>query len=243
VASDGVANVGLTDPDGLARQIRGFADAGITLTTIGVGMGDYNDHLMEQLADQGDGNYAYVDTLQEAQRVFTEDLVATLHVIALDAKVQVDFNPEVVAQYRLIGYENRAIADADFRNDTVDAAEFGSGHSATAIYAVQFYPGADGRVATVQLRWEGPENHQVHEISGNFNTWDLASSFDQTSPRFQLAVVAAQFAEMLRNSAWVGDSSYARLNAYAQRLAGQLAYDEEVDDFARLVATVDQWLP
>lgn len=140
LSSDGVANVGDTGPNSLAAKIRGYADAGINLTTIGVGLGNYNDVMMEQLADQGDGAYAYVDNLNEARQVFVEDVMGTLQTIGLDAKIQVDFDPQVVQQYRLVGYENRAIADQDFRNNEVDAAEFGAGHTAAAIYAVQLTP-------------------------------------------------------------------------------------------------------
>ncbi len=167
LASDGVANVGVTNPDQLAAQIRNYADGGITLTTVGFGMDNFNDVLMEQLADQGDGNYAYVDTLDEAQKLFVEDLTSTLQTIAMDAKVQVDFNPEIVSQYRLIGYENRAIADQDFRNDAVDAGEIGAGHTVTALYALQLVPEKTGRIATVQLRWQDPATFQVQEINGN----------------------------------------------------------------------------
>ena len=99
--------------------------------------------------------------------------------IALDAKVQVDFNPDVVAYYRLVGYENRAVADQDFRNDSVDAGEIGAGHSATAIYAVMLQPASQGRIATVQLRWQDPETYEVKEINGNFNTWDLSGSLQR----------------------------------------------------------------
>jgi Ca-activated chloride channel homolog len=240
LASDGVANVGIIDPDALAEQIRGYADAGIKLTTVGVGMGNFNDVFMEQLADQGDGGYAYVDTLAEAQKIFVEDLGATLQTIAVDAKVQVDFNPDVVSQYRLIGYENRAVADQDFRNDAVDAGEIGAGQSATALYAVQFHHNATGRIATVQLRWEDPDTRQVQEINGNFSTWDLTTSFEAAAARYQLAVVVAQYAELLRHSYWAGDTTYAQLSAYAQRLAGQLAYDEDVAEFAGLVTRASQ---
>jgi hypothetical protein len=146
---------------------------------------------METLADNGNGSYAYVDDLDEAQKLFVENLTSTLQVIALDAtpalaggarEMPVDFNPDVVAYYRLIGYENRDVADQDFRNDAVDAGEIGAGHSATALYAITFRPNADGRIATVQLRWEDPDTHQVTEINGNFNTWDLADSFEQADP-------------------------------------------------------------
>ena len=109
---------------------------------------------MEQLADNGDGNFAYNDTLEEARKLCVEDLTSTLQVIARDAKVQVDFNPEVVAYYRLMGYENRDVADQDFRNDAVDTGEIGSGHRAAALYTVTFRSNLNGRIATVQLRWE-----------------------------------------------------------------------------------------
>ena len=136
LASDGVANVGLTDADGILRQIRDDAAAGIELVSVGVGMGNYNDTLLEQLADQGDGFYAYVNDLTEARRLFTEDLTSTLQTVALDAKVQVEFDPDVVRTYRLIGYENRAMADRDFRDPNVDAGAIGAGHAVTALYAI-----------------------------------------------------------------------------------------------------------
>jgi Ca-activated chloride channel family protein len=240
LVSDGVANVGLTNPDALSQRIRGYADSGITLTTIGVGMGNYNDTLMEQLADKGEGYYAYVDTPAEARKLFVEELTSTLQTIAIDAKVQVDFNPDVVNQYRLIGYENRAVADQDFRNDAVDAGEIGAGHTATALYAVQFLPGSSGRIATVQLRWQDPDSRQVREINGNFNTWDLVDSFELAAPRYQLAVVVSQYAELLRHSYWSGDVTLAQLNVLAQRVSGALPYDEDVAEFAGLVARASQ---
>ena len=134
LASDGVANVGLTDANGILGQIRDDAATGIELVSVGVGMGNYNDALLEQLADQGDGFYAYVNDLAEARRLFTEDLTGTLQSVALDAKVQVEFDPEAVATYRLIGYENRAVPDGQFRDPSVDAGAIGAGHSVTALY-------------------------------------------------------------------------------------------------------------
>lgn len=168
---------------------------------------------MEQLADKGDGHYAYVDTLDEAEKLFVEDLPSTLQVIALDAKVQVDFNPEVVGRDRLIGYENRAVADENFRNDAVDAGEIGAGHTATALLR----SGTQGRLATVQHRCEDPATHQVAEINGNFNTWDLAQRFEDTAPRYQLAVAVAQYAELLRGSPWAHGRSFAQVGGHAAR--------------------------
>jgi Ca-activated chloride channel family protein len=203
-------------------------------------MGNFNDVLMEKLADGGDGNYAYVDDLDEARRLFVDNLTSTLETIALNAKVQVDFNPDVVGSYRLIGYENRAIADENFRNDSVDAGEIGAGHSATALYAVQLKPNATGRIATVQLRWEDPQAHTIQEINGNFNTWDLAPSFESASARYQLAAVVAQYAEVLRRSPWADGTTINQILDYAVRLAGLLPEDPQVAEFASLVSRATQ---
>jgi Ca-activated chloride channel family protein len=240
LCSDGVANVGQTGPDAILEEIRGYTETGITLTTVGFGMGNFNDVLMEQLADKGDGNYAYVDTLDEARRIFVDNLTSTLQVIAKDAKVQVDFNKEVVARYRLIGYENRAVADQDFRNDTVDAGEIGAGHHVTALYAVILNPGAQGRIATVQLRWQDPQSQVVREINGNFNTWDLSPTFESANPRYQLAVVVAQYAELLRLSPWAAGSSIGQVLQHAVRLSGLLPNDPNISEFATLVSRASQ---
>jgi Ca-activated chloride channel family protein len=181
-----------------------------------------------------------VDDIDEAQKLFVENLTSTLQAIALDAKVQVDFNPDVVAYYRLIGYENRDVADQDFRNDAVDAGEIGAGHSATALYAVTFRPNADGRIATVQLRWEDPDTHQVTEINGNFNTWDLFPTFDGAPPRYQLAVVVSQYAELLRHSPWATGTSASQLVDHAYRISSLLWDDPEVSEFASLVSRASQ---
>ncbi|MGD9094252.1 MAG: von Willebrand factor type A domain-containing protein [Anaerolineales bacterium] len=240
LCSDGVANVGATGPDEILGRIRGYVEEGVTLTTVGFGMGNFNDVLMEQLADNGDGHYAYVDTLDEARKLFIEDLTATLQVIAKDAKVQVDFNPEVVAYYRLMGYENRDVADQDFRNDAIDAGEIGAGHSATALYEVVLRPDAGGRIATVQLRWEDPETYQVHEINGNFNTWDLAQSFDAASPYYRLAVIVGHYAEILRRSPWMQDISLSQVHGLAFPLAHELPWDQEVSEFLNLISRASQ---
>ena len=240
LCSDGVANTGTVDPNALVEFVRGYSQRGIMLTTVGVGMGNYNDVLLEQLADKGNGFYAYVDTPEEAQKLFLEKLTGTLQTIAIDAKVQVDFNPEVVSRYRLIGYENRAVADQDFRNDTVDAGEIGAGHTSTAIYAVQLKPNAQGRIATMQLRWQDPDTRQVKEINGNVNTFDLTTRFEDTSPRYQLAVTVAQFAEILRRSPYAGEMSLSRLRSYAEYTARALGDDPDVQEFAQLVTRASE---
>jgi Ca-activated chloride channel family protein len=239
LCSDGVANVGNTQAEAILESVAGYVQEGITLTTIGVGMGNFNDVLLEQLADRGDGHYAYVDTLAEARKVFVDNLTSTLQVIAKDAKVQVDFNPEVVISYRLLGYENRAVADHDFRNDQLDAGELGAGHSATAIYALRLNPSAQGRIATMLLRWQDPDTGEVREINGSTNTWDLAARFEEAVPHYQLAVLVAQFAELLRESPYAARISLNELARRSAVVARQLPADEqaaELDDLIRQAA-------
>jgi len=242
LCSDGVANVGRTGPDAILEQIREYAQQDIYLTTVGFGMGNYNDILMEQLADNGDGFYAYVDTLKEAERVFVHDLTSTLQVIARDAKVQVDFNPAVVSRYRLIGYENRDVADEDFRNDEVDAGEIGVGHSVTALYEVKFHPEAamTEPAMTVYLRYEEPDTGEVVELSRAIAWADFAPAFQEASIRFQLDAVVAEYAEILRESYWAKGSSLEDVLLQARRIAEYLPHDPDVAEFVRLVEQATQ---
>jgi len=136
LATDGDFNVGMVNHEALVQLIEQHRAKGISLTTLGFGGGNYNDQLMEQLADKGNGNYAYIDTLQEARKVLVDELAATLETIAGDVKVQIEFNPAQVSEYRLIGYENRLLAREDFNNDRVDAGEVGAGHRVTALYEI-----------------------------------------------------------------------------------------------------------
>jgi Ca-activated chloride channel family protein len=235
LCSDGVANVGRTGPDSILETIKGYVSEGVTLTTVGFGMGNYNDVLMEQLADNGDGFYAYVDTLKEAERLFVENLTSTLQVIAKDAKVQVDFNPEVVARYRLVGFENRAVTDEDFRDDTVDAGEIGAGHSVTALYEIKLHPDAVSRIATVYLRWEDPDSHEVTELSQDFDISQMAESFGAASPYFQCSVVVSEYAEILRDSYWAQGSTLAGVLEEAERVSRLLPNDPDLSEFVNLV--------
>ena len=207
LCSDGVANVGQTGPDAILKEIRSYVQKGITLSTVGFGMGNYNDVLMEQLANTGNGNYAYVDTLSEAKRIFVENLTGTLQLIAKDAKIQVDFNPEVVSRFRLLGYENRRLNHEQFRDDTVDAGEVGSGHQVTALYEVKLHPDATGKMATASIRYADPDTHRVSEVSEDISVAQLHESFDAAPATFRLAASVAEFAEILRESYWAKDGS------------------------------------
>ena len=176
LASDGVANVGLTHADGILRGIADDAAAGIELVSIGVGMGNYNDALLEQLANQGDGFYAYINGPDEARELFVEGLTGTLQAVALDAKVQVSFDPDVVAEYRLLGYENRSVADEDFRDPGVDAGAIGAGQAVTALYAIRLRDDlaeADD-LGTVRLRWTEPGDQRESRISRDMTVGDIA---------------------------------------------------------------------
>jgi Ca-activated chloride channel family protein len=208
LASDGVANVGLTDPEGILAGIREDAAAGIELVAVGVGMGNYNDALLEQLADDGDGFYAYVNDRDEARRLFTEDLTGTLQSVALDAKAQVEFDPDVVAAYRQLGYEDRAIDDRDFTDPGVDAGAIGAGHQVTALYALRLRDDVreGDRLAEVRLRWTDPERGDEAALGRDVALADLAPRFAATDPTFQLDLLVATTAEVLRGSPWVGDT-------------------------------------
>ena len=233
--SDGVANVGQTGPEAILNQVRKYVNEGVTLSTVGVGMGNYNDVLMEQLANDGDGNYFYIDNLTEAWKSFVDNLTSTLQVIARDAKIQVSFNPDVVHSYRLIGYENRDVADRDFRNDSVDAGEVGAGHSVTALYELRLHERADGPIAKVHVRYEDPGSQRIFEVDRNFNINDLHEYFESASPRFQLAATVAQYAEVLRESYWAQHTTFNDVRYHADRVGGILRNDPEVTEFARLV--------
>lgn len=198
LASDGVANVGSTDPTVLTEQITKAGEQGIHLVTVGYGMGNYNDFLMEQLADRGDGFYSYVDTLAEARRLFVSDLTPTLTVVAKDAKIQVRFDPAVVDTYRLIGYENRMMDDEQFDNAAADAGELGAGHRVSALYEVRLKAGATGPAAAeVALRWTSTEGG-AQELRRPVT---LSSGAVPTATK--LAATVAGVAEVLRGNSVV----------------------------------------
>jgi Ca-activated chloride channel family protein len=200
ILSDGDANVGTTSHEGILKLIRGYVKEGITVTTVGFGLGNYKDELMEQFANKGNGNHYYVDSLMAARRIFQEQLGGTLEVIAQDVKLQVDFDPEQVARYRLVGYENRAIADIQFRDDKVDAGELGSGHTVTALYELELKPGAGEGLATVRVRAKKPRGEKATERAFTFPGKSLASTFSSASRDLRFATAVMGAAELFRRS-------------------------------------------
>ena len=240
LASDGVANVGLTDPDSILAAIRRDADAGIELVSVGVGMGNYNDALLEQLADQGDGFYAYVNTREEANRLFRDDLTSTLETVALDARAQVTFDRATVDAYRLVGYENRDIADQDFTNPEVKAGAIGAGHAVTALYALRLSreTGPQSHLATVRLRWTDPNGGDEAETSREIRTSDLARSFGAGDPYFRLDAIVATTAEVLRGSELNGRLGIRDIADVANREAELLPATDEVHAFLEMLSTL-----
>lgn len=228
LATDGDFNVGTSDAGSLARIAEQKAKSGVFLSVLGVGEGNLNDHLMESIADKGNGNYSYLDNLNEARKVLVEQVGGTLVTIAKDVKIQVDFNPSTVGAYRLIGYENRKLANRDFRDDTKDAGEIGSGHTVTALYEI-IPPGEEADklthapepskyvkpaqvdenhkdLLTVRLRYKAPDGQTSQEIQHPVpaKPEDLGRASSDT----KFAASVAEFGLLLRNSKYKAQSSY-----------------------------------
>ncbi|MCX4575079.1 VWA domain-containing protein [Streptomyces sp. NBC_01571] len=196
--SDALANTGETDADTILERISGARrEHGITLFGVGVGS-EYGDALMERLADKGDGHTTYVSNDDDARKVFCEQLPENIDLTARDAKAQVAFDPQTVRQFRLLGYDDRQVADQDFRDDRVDGGEIGPGHTVTALYAVRTRLGASGHLATASVRWLDPRTRAPHEESGQLETRSLDGDLWTSAPRLQVDAVAAYFADALR---------------------------------------------
>jgi Ca-activated chloride channel homolog len=238
--SDGAANEGEQDPDVLAAQIA--QEAGDTeLVVVGVGRETYDEVVLEQFADNGNGFYAYVDTIREAERLFVHDLTGTIQLMARDAKVQVTFDQQAVTHYRLLGYENRQLDDDDLRDDTVDGGEIGAGHTVTALYEVTLPEGGelagDTSLATVDVRWTDPDSDEPVERSATITAGDLAGSFEQAPDRLRQDVLVAAFAESLRDGPWGQRVSLTQIADNAQVLSLALPEDEDVAELAELTGT------
>ena len=251
LATDGDFNVGVTRFETLIDTVKEKRRSGIALTTLGFGTGNYNDRLMEQIADAGDGNYSYIDSLQESQKVLVAQKHATLLTIARDVKIQVEFNPAVVAEYRLIGYENRALKREDFSNDKVDAGDIGAGHSVTALYEVALageggerneplrYGGESKAVAKgkelafVRQRYKKPDQDKSRLIERPVQTAS-AKPFAEASDALRLTAAVAAFGQKLRGGQYTGDYGYPQIAALAKS-ARAADEGESVGEFVKLV--------
>lgn len=240
LATDGDFNVGTTSEGELVRLVQEKAKSGVFLSVLGFGMGNIKDSMLEQLADKGNGNYAYIDSLAEARKTLVEQSGGTLQTIAKDVKIQVEFNPAVVAAYRLVGYENRLLAKEDFNNDKVDAGDIGAGHTVTALYEVVpvgVEPPVTGSVdalkyqtvkapnaksqtpnnaemLTVKIRYKEPAGDVSSKLE--FPLRDTGAAFASASPDFKFAAAVAAFGMVLRDSPHKGTSTMADVTAWGR---------------------------
>ncbi|MBI3273031.1 MAG: VWA domain-containing protein [Planctomycetes bacterium] len=259
LATDGDFNVGVTSQGELVRTIEDKAKSGVFLSVLGFGMGNYKDDTLEKLADKGNGNYAYVDSLREARKVLVEQMAGTLVTIAKDVKIQIEFNPAQVSSYRLIGYENRILAKEDFNDDKKDAGEIGAGHTVTALYelvtaggaapeggapavdplkyqqapAASPAAGASGELCTVKLRYKQPEGD-----ASTLMTYPLRGAggeFDKASTDFRFAAAVAGYGMLLRRSEFAAGFSWDAVVEIAGSSLGadREGYRKEFLDLAR----------
>ncbi|MCX7032705.1 MAG: VWA domain-containing protein [Arenimonas sp.] len=250
MATDGDFNVGVYDQRALETKVEQGREAGIALTTLGFGQGNYNEAMAEQLADLGDGNHAYIDNLMEGRKVLVEEMTSTLLTIASDVKIQVEFNPATVAEYRLIGYENRQLAREDFNNDQVDAGDIGAGHDVTAIYEIslvgsggeasdplryagtQPMPGAGAELAHLKLRYKLPGHPRSVLMERPVTRRDIRAEAGE-SLRFAAAVAA--YADLLRGGANTNGYTWDQVEALARGARGEDTWGYR-GEFLQLVA-------
>lgn len=241
LATDGDFNVGVSSDGELQRLIEEKRETGVFLSVLGFGMGNYKDNKLELLADKGNGNYAYIDTFNEARKMLVSEFGGTLFTIAKDVKLQIEFNPRYVHAYRLIGYENRLLNDEDFKDDKKDAGEMGSGHTVTALYEIipagkgnkqavddlkyqQSRPTAHSgshEVLTVKLRYKQPGGNASKEISRVLNDPESSGEPEQLSEYFRFSAAVAEFGMLLRDSEHKGGASYAHVLQMAESARGK----------------------
>jgi Ca-activated chloride channel family protein len=243
--SDGVANLGTGAAADILTHIDAARRQGITLAVFGVGRGTYNDEMLEQLANRGDGTYRFLDSADEVRRAFVDDLAATLYTIASDVKIQVEWFPAAVTRYRQLGYENRALTAEQFRDDTVDAGEVGSGQSVTALYEIEraaLAPraAAEAPLGMVRVRYRPATGGPVAEISRPILAADLAASFQSTRPQFRVAACAAAFAERLRGSPYANGFSFADVANVIRPAVMEFTLDARLADLLRLIEAADR---
>lgn len=224
--TDGDFNVGISDVDEMLKLVKANRDRGISLSTVGFGRGNLNDYMMEQMADNGNGNYSYIDSLTEAKKVFSDELAATFNTVAKDVKVQVEFNPDVVSEWRLIGYENRVLAEEDFNNDKVDAGDLGAGKAVIALFEVtpkgqkglyserrynDSKAGAKNsqtlnELGYLKIRYKAPTSGSSKLINQPINK--SSRSLDSASADTQFAVAVAGFGQRLIQSDYINNWQY-----------------------------------
>ena len=231
LATDGDFNIGRSSGGELTRLIEEKRDLGVYLTILGFGMGNYKDSKMESLADHGNGNYFYVDDISESNRILVENLAGTLLTIAKDVKIQVEFNPALVKEYRLIGYENRLMNAEDFADDKKDAGELGAGHTVTAIYEIVLgkaetselkyqtsSTNPSSELATIKLRYKKPDEDRSNLLETSVMSND--KRFANTSEEFQFSAAVAAYSLILRESKYINDFNFSDVLEIAKPVVG-----------------------
>jgi Ca-activated chloride channel family protein len=259
LATDGDFNVGPSSNAEMERMIEKYRDRGIFISVCGFGMGNYKDDKMEIIADKGNGNYSYIDNLMEAKKVFINEFSSTLYTIARDVKIQIEFNPAFVKEYRLVGYENRLLNEEDFENDKKDAGEMGAGHTVTALYELvttnrhtdyvrklKYQPTEvipevpqSGELATIKFRYKKPDGDKSILMTEEIP--QLVQPVSETSDNFRFSAAVAGFAMLLRNSEYKGTINYDQVLSLARSSKG---YDKDGyrAEFIRLVELSDSGL-
>lgn len=263
LATDGDFNVGITDPAELQSFVEREKEKGVYLSVLGFGMGNYNDELMQKLAQNGNGNAAYIDTLNEARKALVDEATSTLFPIAKDVKIQVEFNPATVSEYRLIGYETRLLNREDFNNDKVDAGDIGSGHAVTALYEITpkgspaqlvdslrygtagTASGGSGEYAFVKIRYKLPDSDKSNLISEPVTAAVEQASLNEAPRESRFAAAVAGFGQLLRGGRYTGQYSYNDVIALGQGAKGDdpFGYRSEFINLVRLAKTAQPLEP
>lgn len=235
LATDGDLNVGLSSTEELKALVEEKRKSGVNLSVLGFGTGNLKDDRLETLADCGNGNYSYIDSELEAQKVLVQEMGGTLYTVAKDVKLQLEFSPETVQSYRLIGYENRVLANEDFNNDKVDAGEIGAGHSVTALYEIIPADAPSDNLMTLSMRYKEPDGEQSQ--LREFPVTVSGCRTEQISKNSAFAGAVAEFGMLLRKSSYAGMSSYSQIMELLSKTDIQDQYRSE---FRELVQTVYQ---
>ena len=247
LTSDGMANVGSVSPESIIAKISESKDKGIFLTTLGVGIGMYNDHLLEQLANKGNGNYLYIANQKDIQNAFVDGLNSQLQTVAKDAKIQVTFDPQFVSNYRLLGYENRQLKKQDFTDANKDGGEVGAGHKVTALYEIKLKKNShnhqtvkSGSIAKISIAYKKPQGHKVQIMTKNIPYNIIRGSSSTVSPDSRLSFAVAAFAEKLRQSYWSRLYNYEDIDSLLSHLPNNYKRQQQVIDLRKLVTKARQ---
>ena len=250
LSTDGDFNVGVTSQGDLIRLVEEKRERGVALSVLGFGMGNLKDSTMEKLADKGNGNYAYIDSLQEAQKVLVQQAGGTLVTVAKDVKLQVEFNPRVVGSYRLIGYEKRILEDQDFNNDRKDAGDMGAGHSVTALFELAPVGEPIGNTGVDPLKYQQPNQPSAAAVTDEAMTVKVrykepdgdkstlttvvVKNATESTPELGFASAVAEFGLLLRDSEHKGSSAFADVRERATRFKGNDPFGHRAE-FIRLI--------